>query len=82
MWEDKHPDAVASPHMRAHPETIGWCYFAAARVRAQRGDGEAALGHLHRALDEGWQDQEQLRQDEGLEELRGLQGWKKLAARL
>ena len=82
MWEDKHPDAVASPHMRAHPDTIGWCYFAAARVRAQRGDGEVALGYLHRALDEGWRDEAQLCQDEALEALRGLPGWQAVVARL
>jgi GNAT superfamily N-acetyltransferase len=82
MWEGKYPEAVASPHMRAHPDTIGWCYYAAGQVRAQMGDGDVALSHLNRALDEGWRDVETLRQDEALAGLQGLPGWKALLARL
>ena len=82
MWEQKHPEAVASPHMRQHPETINWCYYAAARVRAQMGDQDVALDHLNRALDEGWHDAARLRQEEALDGLRGQPSWKALLARL
>jgi RimJ/RimL family protein N-acetyltransferase len=82
MWEDRHPDAAASPHMREHPDTIGWCYYAAGRVRAQQGDPDLALRYLNRALDEGWNDVERLRQDETWTALRGLPGWKALRKRL
>lgn len=82
MWVHRHPDAVASPHMREHPDTIGWCYYAAGRVRAQMGDKDVALSHLNRALDEGWHDAARLRQDEALNGLQGLPGWEALVARL
>jgi RimJ/RimL family protein N-acetyltransferase len=82
MWETEHPDAVASPHMRAHPDTIGWCYYAAAKARSQLGDDDAALHHLNRALDEGWHDAASLREDEAFARVRELPGWEALAARL
>jgi RimJ/RimL family protein N-acetyltransferase len=82
MWESKHPDAVASPHLRAHPDTIPWCYYAAARARAGLGDTDAALRLLNRALDEGWENADHLRRDETLAGLRGLAGWEALMARL
>jgi GNAT superfamily N-acetyltransferase len=82
MWESKHPDAVASPHMREHPDTVGWCYYAAARARSQLGDNHVALRHLSRALDEGWHDAASLREDEALDGVRGLPGWEALVVRL
>jgi len=82
MWEARHPDAVASPHMRGHPDTIGWCYYAAARARSQLGDEAAALRYLNRALDEGWHDAVSLREDATLAQVRELPGWEALATRL
>jgi hypothetical protein len=81
MWEDKHPEAVDSPHLRHHPDTVRWCSYAAGRARAQLGDPEAALRHLNRALDEGWRDVERLREDEALAGLRGTPGWDALLQR-
>jgi GNAT superfamily N-acetyltransferase len=80
MWEGKHPDAVGSPHVREHPDTVGWCYFGAGRVCAQLGDLDAAFHHLDQALDEGWQDAACLLQDEALDVLRGLPRWGALMA--
>ena len=82
MWEAQDPEAVGSPHCQANPDTVGWCYYAAARVRAGQGQQEAALSHLHRALDNGWADVERLRGDDRLAGLRGSPGWDALLARL
>jgi RimJ/RimL family protein N-acetyltransferase len=81
MWETRHPEAVRSPHLREHPDTVAWCYYAAGRARAGLGDAEAALRHLNKAVDEGWRDVERLRQDEELSALRGMPGWEALLRR-
>ena len=81
MWEGKHPEAVTSPHVREHPDTIGWCYYAAGLARAQMGHADIALHHLDRALDEGWHDVARLREDEALDGLRLLPGWQTLVKR-
>ena len=82
MWETKHPQAIASPHLREHPGTVGWCYYAAGRARAELGDSGAALRHLNRALDEGWRDVERLREEKALSSLRGTPGWEALLERV
>ena len=51
-------------------------------ARAQVGDSEAALRHLHKAVDEGWQDADRLPEDEALAGLRGSSGWEALLQRL
>ena len=82
MWEDRHPEAIASPHLRDEPEAIGWCYYAAGRTRAGLGDPQAALRHLNRAVDEGWRDASRLYADEEWGGLRGTPGWEALLARI
>jgi len=82
MWEARAPDAVASPHCRAYPETVGGCYYAAARARAGWGEGAAALRHLNRATDNGWRDLQRLLEDPELAELHGTPGWQALLDRL
>jgi RimJ/RimL family protein N-acetyltransferase len=82
MWEGQHRDAIASPHMRAHPDTIAWCYYAAAKAHVQVGDTNVALGYLNKALDAGWHDAVHLVEDEALVGLRHLPGWSALVARL
>jgi GNAT superfamily N-acetyltransferase len=82
MWEARDPDAVGSPHCSAYPDTVGWCYYAAARARAQWGERDAALGHLNKAVDNGWKDAERLRADRELAGLHGTAGWDTLLDRL
>jgi RimJ/RimL family protein N-acetyltransferase len=82
MWEGKHPEAVGSPHLRHHPDTVRWCSYAAGQARARLGDPEAALRHLHRAVDEGWRDVARLQEDEALAGLRGTPGWDALLQRM
>jgi GNAT superfamily N-acetyltransferase len=82
MWEARDPDALASTHCRAHPETVGGCYYAAGRARAGWGEGETALRHLNRAIDNGWQDVERLLEDSELAGLHGTAGWEELLDRL
>jgi RimJ/RimL family protein N-acetyltransferase len=82
MWEAEDPEALGAPHVRAHPDTVAWCYYAAGRTRAQWGEADAALAHLHKAVDNGWSDGERLREDERLSDLRGTPGWDKLLSRL
>jgi len=82
MWEAGNPEALGSPHCKAHPETLGWCYYAAARARAGRDETDAALEHLHKAVGSGWAGVERLREDEVWAPLRGSPGWNALLARL
>ena len=82
MWEAKHPDAVASPHCTAHPDTVGWCYFVAARVRAGWGEGQKALAHLNKAIDNGWRHIERLQEDRELAGLHDTAAWDALLDRL
>jgi RimJ/RimL family protein N-acetyltransferase len=82
MWEEQHPEAVASPHLRENPDTVRWCYCAAGRAWAQLGDPDAAFRNLNRAVDEGWRDVDRLRGDEGLTGLHGTPEWSALLQRL
>jgi GNAT superfamily N-acetyltransferase len=82
MWEGEDPEALCAPHVKAHPDTVAWCYYAAGRTRARWGDGEIALAHLHRAVDNGWRDGKRLREDERLSSLHGTSGWDRLLSRL
>lgn len=82
MWEAQDPEALAAPHVNAHPDTVAWCYYAAGRARAQWGEVDAALAHLHKAVDNGWRDGDRLREDEKLAGLHGTPGWNKLLSRL
>jgi tetratricopeptide (TPR) repeat protein len=81
MWEAKDPEALSAPHVKAHPDTIAWCYYAAGRARAQWGDRDIALAHLHKAIDNGWRDVERLHGDEDLAGLRDTPGWDRLLSR-
>jgi RimJ/RimL family protein N-acetyltransferase len=81
MWETGHPDAVASPHCTAHPDTVGWCYYAAARVRAGWGEAHKALAHLNKAVDNGWKHSERLQRDQELAVLHETAGWDALLDR-
>ena len=82
MWETRDPEAVNAPHIRAHPGTMGWCYYAAARARAGWDEWDLALDHLNKALDNGWTDVARLRADQELASLHGTEGWQTFLIRL
>jgi tetratricopeptide (TPR) repeat protein len=82
MWEARHPEALSAPHVRAYPETIPWCYYAAGRAWARLGDGEAALRNLSKAIDNGWRDVGRLAGDEDLASLRDRRDWAALLSRI
>jgi RimJ/RimL family protein N-acetyltransferase len=82
MWEAGDPEARNAPHCKAHPDTLGWCYYAAGRTRAQWGEADAALAHLHKAVDNGWRDRQRLREDGMMATLHGEPGWDKLLSRI
>jgi RimJ/RimL family protein N-acetyltransferase len=82
MWEGRHPEAVASPHLREHSDTMPWCYYAAGRAWTQLGDPGAAFKNLNRAVDEGWRDADRLCEDEELAGLHGMLEWSALLARI
>ena len=82
LWEAGDSEAIASPHCSAYPDTVSWCYYAAGRTRAQRGEQELALRHLNKAIDNGWRDIQRLLEDEQLSGLNGTAGWRALLARL
>jgi RimJ/RimL family protein N-acetyltransferase len=82
MWEARDPEALSAPHCKAHPGTVGWCYYAAGRARATWGEIDAALAHLRKAIDNGWQDKEQLQKDQVFADLHGMSGWDELLSRL
>ncbi len=82
MWEAGDAEALGSPHLRLHPDTVRWCYYAAARAWAQQGDPEAAFRNLNKAVDNGWRDVAQLRAEQDLAPLHGTPAWEALLARL
>ena len=82
MWEAGDREARCSPHFAQHTDAIGWCYYAAGRVRAQLGEPHAALRYLHKAIDNRWADAERLARDEALVTLRQAPGWEALRARI
>ena len=82
MWEAKDPEALNSPHCRDHPDTVAWCYYAAARARAEQSDADIALAHLHKAVDNGWTNAKGLRGDERLVSLHSKPSWAALLSRL
>jgi len=81
LWEADDSEALTSPHCRAHPDTVGWCYFAAGRTRAQWGEQEVAFRHLNKAIDNGWRDSQRLLEDERFHGLCDTPEWRALLAR-
>jgi GNAT superfamily N-acetyltransferase len=81
MWESRDPEALSAPHRQAHPEIVGWCYYAAGQARAEEGEVDLALAHLHKAVDNGWGDIERLQEDKGLSILRDTPEWDRLLCR-
>jgi RimJ/RimL family protein N-acetyltransferase len=82
LWEAGDPDALRSPHCRAFPDTVAWCYYSAGRTRAGWGDYEAALSHLNKAVDNGWRDAQHLVNDEQLLDLQDTAGWHALLQKI
>jgi RimJ/RimL family protein N-acetyltransferase len=82
LWEAGDPDALGSPHCRAFPDTVAWCYYAAGRTRAEWGEYEPALSHLNKAVDNGWRDADRLKEDRQLHALQDTAGWRALLLRI
>lgn len=82
LWEARDPDALASPHCRAFPDTVAWCYYSAGRTRVGWGDLEIGLRHLSKAVDNGWRDAQRLLEDEQLLALQDVAAWHALLQRI
>ncbi len=79
MIEDGHRDVASS---RFVANWLPWAHYNMACALATTGDAPTALAHLDLAIDSGYDDRDQLRNEPELAPLRQLPAWSELMARL